>query len=79
MKTVVLRHIKASELPSAWAERVNAQPHESVTVIIEKEVAGKTGKAAKPNHTFGMWADREDMADPAAYVQRLRRARVALE
>ena len=27
---------------------------------------------------FGMWRDREDMADPVAYVRKLRRPRTAL-
>ena len=29
----------------------------------------------KDNPAVGMWADREDMADPAAYVRKLRKGR----
>jgi antitoxin (DNA-binding transcriptional repressor) of toxin-antitoxin stability system len=36
----------------------------------------KTQSSAPSDHpACGMWADREDMADPAAYVRRLRQNR----
>ncbi len=39
------------------------------------ETAAKTVK--KPNATFGMWADRADVNDPAAYVRALRQTRAS--
>jgi hypothetical protein len=74
--TVVLEDIKASELPAAWRRRVKAKANEVLTVTIAKrktKTAAKTAK--KPNATFGMWADRADANDPAAYVRALRQPR----
>ncbi len=71
--TVVIEGVKASELPEAWRQRVKAKGNEVLTVTIAKrktQTAAKTAK--KPNATFGMWADRADVKDPAAYVRALR-------
>ena len=71
---VVLDDIKVSELPKAWRRRIRAKSDERLTVTI----ARRTRKAAKkPNATFGMWADRADVTDPAAYVRTLRSPRPA--
>ncbi len=37
----------------------------------------KSGQAVSLSESpaFGMWADRDDMADPAAYVRQLRKGR----
>ncbi len=74
--TVVIEGVKASELPKEWRRRVRAKGNEELTVTIAKrktQTAAKTAK--KPNATFGMWADRADVKDPAAYVRALRRTR----
>ncbi|HEV2008232.1 MAG TPA: hypothetical protein VGQ88_05855 [Burkholderiales bacterium] len=74
--TVVFEGVKASELPEAWRRRIKAKANEVLTVTIAKrktKTAAKTAK--KPNATFGMWADRADANDPAAYVRALRRPR----
>jgi hypothetical protein len=74
--TVVIKRVVASELPETWRRRINAKDNELLTVTIAKcrtETAAKT--ATKPNATFGMWADRADVNDPAAYVRALRQSR----
>jgi hypothetical protein len=71
---IVLDDVKASELPKAWRRRVKAKADERLTVTIARR-PGKTRR--KPNATFGMWADRVDVPDPAAYVRALRRTRSA--
>jgi len=76
--TVVIEGVVASELPEAWRQRVRAKDNEVLTVTIAKrktESAAKTAK--KPNATFGMWADRADVNDPAAYVRALRQTRAS--
>ena len=74
--TIVLEGIKASELPEAWRTRVKAKADELLTVTIAKRKAGSGTRAAKkPNATFGMWADRTEINDPAAYVRALRQPR----
>ena len=40
-------------------------------VPLEEKVMCKPSE----HEAFGMWADREDMADPVAYIQELRRGR----
>lgn len=76
--TVVIEDVMASELPEAWRRRVQAKGNEVLTVTIAKrktQTAAKTAK--KPNATFGMWADRDDVKDPAAYVRALRQTRAS--
>ena len=76
--TVVLEGVKASELPEAWRRRVKAKANEVLTVTIAKRKTKTAAKVAKkPNATFGMWADRADVNDPAAYVRALRQTRAS--
>jgi hypothetical protein len=58
--------------------------NEAVTVLYRGRVAAimqpvggpAATKTAATNHpAFGIWADRDDMKDVAAYVRRLRRGR----
>ena len=72
--TVVLEGVKASELPETWRRRVKAKAGEVLTVTIAKHKVERKA-ANKPNATFGMWADREEVSDPAAYVRALRQPR----
>jgi hypothetical protein len=72
--TVVLEGVKVSELPESWRRRVKAKAGEVLTVTIAKHKA-QPRTAKKPNATFGMWVDREDVSDPAAYVRALRQPR----
>lgn len=72
MNTVVLKKVKASELPDAWRKHIKAKANELLTVTIE---ATKRDKDSKPNHSFGMWADRDDIGNADLYVQTLRRSR----
>lgn len=67
--------MKASELPEAWRRRVKAKAGEVLTVTIAKHKAERKA-AKKPNATFGIWAVREDVSDPATYVRALRQPRV---
>jgi len=43
---------------------------------VTNEGGGAGRISAKDHPAFGMWADRDDMADPAAYVRRLQGGRV---
>ena len=76
--TVVIKCVKASELPKEWRQRVKAKGDEELTVTIAKRTMQTGVKTAKkPNATFGMWADRADVKDPSAYVRALRQARAS--
>ena len=74
-KTVVIERVMASELPETWRQRVKAKGNEVLTVTIAKRKTQPAKTAKKPNATFGMWADRTDVNDPAAYVRALRQTR----
>lgn len=80
MNTVVIEHVALNELPSAWRAQLPAASNALVTVRIEEEVAEQ---AAHPdladNPLFGMWQDREDVADVATYARRLRAPRYNLD
>jgi hypothetical protein len=74
--TVVIEGVVASDLPEAWRRRLKAKSDEVLTVTIAKSQLEAAAKAVKkPNATFGMWADRTDVNDPADYVRALRQTR----
>lgn len=80
MSTLVIEHFKASDLPQQWAQRLRVRPEQTVTVRIETEAAqaGSLPETfATDDPAFGMWRDREDMADVSAYVRQLRAPRYA--
>jgi hypothetical protein len=84
MSTLVIEHFKASELPQQWAQRLKVRPEQTVTraVRIETETAQTTVTPetfVTNDPAFGIWRDREDMADVSAYVRQLRAARYSLD
>lgn len=76
MNAVVIEHVKVSELPEDWQTRLHASANACVTVRIEEE-AGLNDASAKQteNPLFGMWQDREEIADIEGYVRKLRAPR----
>jgi hypothetical protein len=78
MTTLVIEHIKASELPAHWARQLKALPEQTVTVRIETEEAAVSKQATgfvTDDPAFGIWRDREDMADVETYLRKLREPR----
>ena len=79
MNAIVIEHVKVSELPEAWREKLPANNDAHVTVRIEAETAPVEKQPAETFVTddpaFGIWRDREDMADVEAYVRKLRAPR----
>ena len=76
MSTVILEHVKASELPATWRKRIDVGNDEMLTITIAKETPQEEERAAPINNTFGMWADREDIPNVDEYVRALRQPRV---
>lgn len=78
MTTLVIQHVKASELPIQWAQQLKALPDQTVTIRIETEVAG-TSEAATSFVTndpaFGIWQDYEAAEDVADFARNLRTSR----
>jgi diaminopimelate decarboxylase len=78
MDAIVIEHVKVSELPESWRAKLGAAREARVTVRIEAETETSGAQAPKQgedNPLFGMWRDREDMADVEAYVRQLRAPR----
>ena len=44
-------------------------------VIVPYELTQETDLKVEDSPCFGMWADREDMADPVEYVEKIRKGR----
>lgn len=76
---VVIEHVKVSELPEDWRARLRAAGNARVTVRIEEEQERATPTVADAPATedpaFGIWRDREDMADVEGYLCKLRAPR----
>lgn len=90
MNAVVFEHVRLSELPAAWRDKLpkaGFARKSHVTVRIEQEETPRTPadkeqadlEAVMANPMFGMWADRKDMADVAGYVRALRAPRLGAD
>jgi hypothetical protein len=80
MNAVVFEHVPVSELPEKWRARLTQAGNATVTVRIEVEPQATQATQAQAEDfandpLFGMWRDREDMADVAGYVRKLRASR----
>jgi hypothetical protein len=75
MNAIVIEHVKVSELPELWRAKLTATRDAQVTVRIEEE----TPTTVDTGSAFGMWRDRNDLADVAGYVRRLRAPRFERE
>jgi hypothetical protein len=82
MNAVVFEHVPVAELPQKWREKLavaGTAGSATVTVRIEEEAQEQAAAAADAFVTddpaFGIWRDREDMADVAAYVRKIRQPR----
>lgn len=78
MNAIVIEHVPLAELPPDWRARLGEVSGARVTVTIEAEsgTAEARGVAAfADDPLFGMWSDREDMADVAGYIRAIRAPR----
>lgn len=87
MNTVVFEHVNLSDLPAAWRSQLpkaGFARKSRVTVRIEQEEVADAPadkaqsdlEALMANPMFGMWADRQDMADVGAYIRSVRAPRL---
>ncbi len=77
MNAVVFEHVPVADLPEKWRARLAQSADTLVTVRIEEEVApaASTDSFVTDDPAFGIWRDREDMADVEAYVRKIRQPR----
>jgi hypothetical protein len=73
MNAIVIEHVPVADLPKAWRDQLAQASDARVTVRIEAEqptAAPADESFVTDDPAFGIWRDREDMADVAAYIQR---------
>lgn len=78
MNAIVIEHVPVGDLPPAWRAKLHQFTDAHVTVRIEKESQPATQAAEEfvtDDPAFGIWRDREDMADVEAHVRKLRTPR----
>ncbi len=76
MNAIVIEHVKVSDLPDAWRTKLKVDRDARVTIRIEAEaLASETATKDESESAFGMWRDRQDLADPEGYVRQLRAPR----
>ena len=76
MNAVVFEHVPVAELPEKWRAKLATAGGATVTVRIEEEAhAASAEEFVTDDPAFGIWRDREDMADVAAYVRKIRQPR----
>lgn len=81
MNAIVIQNVKVEELPDAWRARLTSRANATVTVRIEEEASNQATTAsqalseAADDPLFGMWADRDDMADVPVYIRKIRASR----
>jgi len=78
MNAIVIEHVKVEELPAEWRSQLAAPAQSRVTVRIEQEESATSATDegfVTDDPAFGIWRDRDDMADVAAYVGKLRAPR----
>ena len=84
MNAIVIEHVPVAELPPAWREKLGQTADARVTVRIETEIKDGAVEAQgtaefADDPLFGMWCDREDMADVAGYTRAIRAPRFSSE
>jgi hypothetical protein len=67
----VFEHVPVASLPAEWRAKLAREPGATVTVRIEAEDQNKAD-AYSDDLLFGMWRDREDMADVAGCMRGIR-------
>ena len=76
MNAVVFEHVPVAELPERWRAKLAKGGAALVTVRIEEEAqAVPAEEFTTDDPAFGIWRDREAMADVAAYVRKIRQPR----
>ncbi|MBL8289480.1 MAG: hypothetical protein JNL85_15980 [Rubrivivax sp.] len=77
MNVVVFENVPVGELPEKWRAKLAAGAGATVTVRIEQTTQDAEEFAQDP--LFGMWRERDDMADVTRHVRKLRASRFSDE
>jgi hypothetical protein len=78
MNAIVIEHVPVGDLPPEWRAKLPQSTDAHVTVRIEEEAPAATATAEEfvtDDPAFGIWRDREDVANVEDYVRKLRAPR----
>ncbi len=78
MNAVTIEHVNVADLPETWRAKLPAPRATRVTVRIEEEGVAQIASDEADSAIdllFGMWRDRDDMADVEGYVRKIRAPR----
>ena len=78
MGSTVIEHVNVADLPENWRANLPDGATEHVTVRIESEALAAqpdAGNFLTSDPAFGLWRDREDLADVEAYLRKVRAPR----
>ena len=78
MSAVIIEHVNIADLPETWRAKLPVPCATQVTVRIDDETGSQTSAnegGSAVDLLFGMWRDREDMADVDAYIRKQRASR----
>lgn len=74
MGAIVIEHMKVADLPDDWRAQLSPADDRRVTVRIEEE-STDPATAIEDDPLFGMWQDREEMADVEDHLRNIRNPR----
>jgi hypothetical protein len=77
MTSIVIAHVPVADLPLAWRAKLVDPATTFVTVRIDEDTqaTAPAENFVTADPIFGMWRDREDMADVTGYVRSIRASR----
>jgi diaminopimelate decarboxylase len=84
MNEIVIEHVPVADLPQAWRDQLahatlaaqNTDARVTVRIAAEQPAAAPADASfVTDDPAFGIWRDREDMPDVAAYLRRIRAPR----
>lgn len=78
MNAIVFEHVQVRDLPPAWQAKLSDLLNagfSKVTVRIEEDPTESPDAQFANDPLFGMWRDREDMADVDAHIRAIRAPR----
>ena len=78
MSEIIIEHVNVTDLPETWRAKLPTPVGGRVTVRIETEETGFAPDASgfmTDDPAFGIWRDRDEMADVEAYLRKIRAPR----
>lgn len=75
MALIVIEHVKPEDLPPDWRARLPVSSNARLTVRIDEETESGVQSDMGDSPLFGMWRDRDEIADVEHFARDLRSPR----